>query len=243
MKNSLFRLSGVGELFVGVSTRTGSKPHFHDGYSIAVFHAPARIWCRGRIHAVGLDEFVVLEPGEVHGGQGDAGDCLQDGLIIDPALLEAMFGTKLPARFATPIVCASSLRREISIGLLRANPQKIKASVRELFVRHGVRHVELPAQREQQSPNCTTDRTVAAQADAAQMSRFHYSRKVRATIGLSPRDYRRLQRVQRARLLIEQGHALADSAAEAGFSDQAHMTRQMRQILGVTPGSLRETPR
>ena len=35
--------------------------------------------------------------------------------------------------------------------------------------------------------------------------------------------------------------SLATIAAEYGFSDQSHMTRQFRSFLGTTPGALRRT--
>jgi AraC-like DNA-binding protein len=42
--------------------------------------------------------------------------------------------------------------------------------------------------------------------------------------------------------MIQAGAELADAAAGAGFADQAHMTRQFRQILGVTPGAYLPSP-
>ncbi|MGZ8746993.1 MAG: hypothetical protein ACXWZ2_08195 [Mycobacterium sp.] len=31
---------------------------------------------------------------------------------------------------------------------------------------------------------------------------------------------------------------MADAAAAAGFADQAHLTRQMREMMGLTPTAL-----
>jgi len=44
-----------------------------------------------------------------------------------------------------------------------------------------------------------------------------------------------LARVRKAARLLASGTALADTAFEAGFADQPHMTRAVKQWLGTTP--------
>ncbi len=56
--------------------------------------------------------------------------------------------------------------------------------------------------------------------------------------GTSPDRYRTLRRVALARAAIESGQSLAGAAAEAGFADQSHMTRQFKRTYGLTPGPL-----
>lgn len=61
--------------------------------------------------------------------------------------------------------------------------------------------------------------------------------------GRAPSWWRRLARVRRSAALLAATGAmqaeLADAAIDAGFSDQAHMTREFRRWLGVTPGQVR----
>jgi AraC-like DNA-binding protein len=45
--------------------------------------------------------------------------------------------------------------------------------------------------------------------------------------------------VRAARRLLAQGSSPARAAAEAGFADQAHLTRWFRRYYGVTPGAYR----
>jgi AraC family transcriptional regulator len=48
------------------------------------------------------------------------------------------------------------------------------------------------------------------------------------------------RRVERARQLLSRGTLpLKAIAAATGFADQAHMTRTLRDRLGITPGQLR----
>jgi AraC-like DNA-binding protein len=76
-------------------------------------------------------------------------------------------------------------------------------------------------------------------ARAAGCSRFALYRAFKATYGLSPSDYQRQLRLRAARRLIVAGRAVADAAIEAGFADQAHLTRWFRRYYGITPGAYR----
>ncbi len=64
-------------------------------------------------------------------------------------------------------------------------------------------------------------------------------RACRRWLGLSPKAFLRIERASAVRRGIRAGAPLADVAAELGFSDQAHLTREVRQLLGVTPRELR----
>jgi len=62
-------------------------------------------------------------------------------------------------------------------------------------------------------------------------------RAFRAETGLPPHAYLNQIRVRRARGLLDRGVAPARAAAEAGFADQAHLTRHFKRIVGVPPGA------
>ena len=72
------------------------------------------------------------------------------------------------------------------------------------------------------------------------LSRFHFARKFRATIGTTPHAFVLQQRVERARTLLERtGTPIPDIAASCGFADQPHLTREFKKRVGVTPGRYR----
>jgi len=77
-------------------------------------------------------------------------------------------------------------------------------------------------------------------AGAAQILTVHPSHLVRSftnAYGIAPHRYLTGRRVDYARRLLLQGHSPANAAVQAGFYDQAHLTRHFRRVLGTTPGA------
>jgi len=75
---------------------------------------------------------------------------------------------------------------------------------------------------------------VAALADLAGRSRYHFSRVFSRSVGISPHRYVVHLRLQRALELIRDGRSsLAEIAAQTGFADQSHLSRWVRRVLGV----------
>ncbi len=67
-------------------------------------------------------------------------------------------------------------------------------------------------------------------------SREGFSRMVRRELGVAPHAFRLLARLNLARRLLRAGEPIAAVAADAGFSDQSHLTRLFRRTFGTTPG-------
>jgi AraC-like DNA-binding protein len=75
-------------------------------------------------------------------------------------------------------------------------------------------------------------------ADRVGLSRFYFIRLFHKFTRMTPSAYQRQVKLAAARRLILDGANLAAAAAEAGFADQAHMTRLFKQTFGFTPGQL-----
>lgn len=73
-------------------------------------------------------------------------------------------------------------------------------------------------------------------AGLAGCSPCRLNRVFASAVGMPPHQYQTLQRVWRAKECIREGFSLAESAAEAGFADQSHMSRCFKRIMGMTPG-------
>ena len=78
--------------------------------------------------------------------------------------------------------------------------------------------------------------SLAALAAAAGLSRFHFLRTFRHTIGMSPHQYLLTLRMRRvATRLIETSDAVSAIALDAGFNDLSTFNRRFRRLFGVSP--------
>ncbi len=90
----------------------------------------------------------------------------------------------------------------------------------------------------------TTGVSLSAMADDVGVHPSHLCRAFHRFRGRSIGDYVVGLRMQLAcRRVVETDWPLADVAAEAGFSDQSHMTRTFKRLLGIAPGAYRRTVR
>ncbi len=63
-------------------------------------------------------------------------------------------------------------------------------------------------------------------------------RRSLAVFGYGPKTLARVLRLQRALATARAGVPLAETAARCGYADQAHLTRDVRELTGLTPGAL-----
>ncbi len=79
-------------------------------------------------------------------------------------------------------------------------------------------------------------------ANVVALSRSHFSRAFKHSVGLSPMEYVVVRRVERAKVMIsETREPLAEVALACGFADQAHLNRRFRDIVGISPGRWRRS--
>ncbi|PZN99301.1 MAG: hypothetical protein DCF29_19100 [Alphaproteobacteria bacterium] len=76
-------------------------------------------------------------------------------------------------------------------------------------------------------------------AAAGDVHPVYLARAWRHHFGNSPGTAIRYRRADRAVVQLARGLSLADVAANAGYADQSHMTREYVHIFGMTPGSFR----
>lgn len=77
--------------------------------------------------------------------------------------------------------------------------------------------------------------SIGAAATAVGLSPQRLRALARSQLGISLARWRAWERLRLAAEALAGGSTLADAALEGGFADQAHMTRWMRETMGLTP--------
>jgi AraC-like DNA-binding protein len=76
------------------------------------------------------------------------------------------------------------------------------------------------------------------------VSVHHFAREFKRSTGVTPHDCLMQKRVDRVReMLARTGWSLSEVAFAVGFSDQSHMARHFRRLVGMTPGQFRWSQR
>jgi AraC family transcriptional regulator len=77
-------------------------------------------------------------------------------------------------------------------------------------------------------------------AASARLSKAYFSRAFKAHFGRSPMRYVLEKRIARAqRLMLESNDRLSEVAQACGFTDQAHLCRVFRRLVGASPRTWR----
>jgi len=230
------------------------EPHRHDTYAIGIttagvqtfrYRGSRRVCLPGQLH--------ILHPDEAHDGAAGTEDGFSYRIIyIAPELIrQALDGDALPF-VANPVQPPTSTTRHVAsflesidepisdlarveiavavadtLGRLSGGPDRRRARIDNRAVEL-VRDY-LTSHAGEQTPASTLERITWAY-------RFTIARHFRRAFGTSPDRYRTMRRLALARTAIESGLPLARAAAEAGFADQSHMTRQFKKTYGLPPG-------
>jgi AraC family transcriptional regulator len=111
---------------------------------------------------------------------------------------------------------------------LAAAPRPIRGGLAPWQVRRVTTHIET---------NLDAAITTKDLAALARVSLFHFCRAFRDSFGESPHGYVTRRRVERAQgLMLTTKASLGQIAADCGFTDQAHLSKLFRRIVGESPG-------
>ena len=233
--------------------------HSHETYSFGVTEQGAQAFsCRHGRHVSGAGMVMTFNPDDPHDGHAaDEGGFTYLMVHVWPSF----FGGKLPL-FREPVLddprAAGALRRlcaalagpasalerherlTMAAGLLTGRAEDGEPATYSMgWAVRGGRSANLVAERIRTllHDRVADDVTAGDLAEAAGCSRFAAYRAFTGAYGLAPSDYQRQLRLRTARRLLAGGVSPARAAAEAGFADQAHLTRWFRRYYGVTPGA------
>jgi AraC family transcriptional regulator len=84
------------------------------------------------------------------------------------------------------------------------------------------------------------DIKLADLANQLDMSQFHFIDLFKQSVGTTPYQYLLQQRIERAKQLLKEGdRSIIDIALLCGFNSHSHLSKQFRQLTGITPKQYR----
>jgi AraC family transcriptional regulator of adaptative response/methylated-DNA-[protein]-cysteine methyltransferase len=81
--------------------------------------------------------------------------------------------------------------------------------------------------------------TLAALADKAGLSRFHFQRLFKRVVGVTPREYHAAQRRERLQQSLGRGDAVDAALYDAGYGSPSRVYERTGALLGMSPGAYR----
>lgn len=245
-------------------------PHIHEGYAIGVIERGAETFAyRRATHIAPAGSLVVIQPGEIHTGQAvTAAGWSYRMLYPDAAHLRHAASALADAPrdypfFGAAVISDAHLAQQcvqLHVGLEAGMSVLERESHWLTFLGNLIaRHAD--AQRSLAALQPKTDRvllqrvidyletnyanniTLADLTSQVHLSPYHLLRIFKATFGLPPHAYLTQLRVYRAKRLLLAGLPIAAVALQVGFTDQSHLTRHFKRIVGVPPGQYAHQPK
>jgi AraC-like DNA-binding protein len=250
------------ELFRASVSRFTFRPHAHEEFFIAITERGivTPVYHRDQ-HTIGPADMIVLNPEEDHaGGPPSGGSWSYRALYVPVDLMRQVMAEFPPGAPPVPWFAADAVRDpQVMALLLRfhrlSETPGSSALQREaclaggltvLAGRHGTtarpprvpgrEPVAVTTAREFLVEHARDNVTLRDLAQHSGLTPYHLCRVFRRTTGMTPHAYQVQIRVRQAKALLLAGSPIALAATEAGFCDQAHLTRHFTRTLGISPG-------
>ncbi len=140
---------------------------------------------------------------------------------------------------------AESLANALAVHLLREHSSlggraKCRARSADREPKRGLLRSALRRALDYIGDNLASDLSLAGMAAAAGLSPNHFSNLFKRSTGLPPHQYVIRQRIEKAKALLAGTDLPVGVVAwDCGFSDQAHLTRHFKRLVGTTPARFR----
>lgn len=245
------QVPGVAEVLHAHFPEHAYPPHTHDTWTLLVVDSGLVRYDLDRHEFGAVRSLVTLLPPHVpHDGRSVTADGFRKRVVYLEQ--DALDGARIGSAVDHPGWADPVLRDRLNLlhGALMHPGDELEAESRLALIRERLsRHLadaEPSAVRRDRSlarrlrdlldERVTSGLTLAEAAGLLGASETHLVRAFTGEHGIAPHQYLTGRRLDRARRLLLDGRTVADTAAEVGFYDQAHLTRHFRRLLGITPG-------
>jgi AraC-like DNA-binding protein len=235
--------------------------HRHDTYAIGTTDSGIQVFdYRGATRVSRPGQVVVLHPDEIHDGRAGTKEGFGYRIVyVEPArvadALRVICGRAQPLPFVREPVATDHRLARVVRDAFRSDLLPLAADTLVVDLVEGLlaaerrdggpaerRRVDVPAiERARQFLDAERTRVVhSAELEAITgLTRYEVARQFRLRLGTSPHRYLLGRRLELARERMRADQPLADIAYEAGFADQAHLTRTFKSAFGLTPARYR----
>ena len=212
--------------------------HAHPEYAFGVIECGRQTFDTARPQFLDKGDIVAINPEEVHDGRSnhpddaDGDPVFRSASARDPGLATALlrYHRLMDANRLLPIEAEAGLLDLFEMLFRRHgrsfDPRRERGDARVRLIREMV--LDAPEQAF----------TLRELAQAAGLSRRHFTRLFRRDVGIAPHQFVIQAKLRAARRLIEAGEPVAEAAAAMGFADQSHFGRHFKRHYGFTPKQL-----
>ena len=238
--------------------------HYHLDYHVGLVTEGVQRQCvNGEAVLLGPGRISLMPPGEIHDGVGESGDAYtlrtfrlsQD--LLKEVTAEVTDSTREPGLKGMMIEDLTLAAHLLQLhDAMRSSPDASSVSVQSewlsllyvLFKRSGaikpiaVKGTLSPMHRQRLKDYClfhlAEKITLDELATLCGLGRFHFLRRFKQTVGMTPHAWLLRLRLEQACAQLARGRqSIAEVAQGVGFYDQSHFNRAFRQAFGVAPSA------
>lgn len=237
--------------------------HFHEHYSIQIIHEGINIGFTERNeYRVEKHGLLIINPGDIHGGTTPKENALHYTTFrIDPSVIDAIMRQNQVLKSGTVFFDTSPIySRRLCLLVLNTlesiqrqdhdtTEENFTALIMQLLNEYSNQNEGMdgsekhPAILRAQAyihENYDQSFTLHDLAKEAFISPYHLIRQFKKIRGVTPFQYLRNLRVEKAKKLMRQ-YSISEAASSVGFCDHSHFLKSFKQIEGLAPSTYRSS--
>lgn len=245
-------------LFKGYFDTFEYDKHAHEEYTISLIHdGNMKGFLNGFSHNFSQSTILTINPDEIHACKtnNDLG-YTYNSIYFKPSFLNNIVkehGVKTPLYFKSNTLNDKNLYQKLSV-LVASNElgtsskmefESVLVEVLEQMFRlnHfqtnlpflGNKEVLIVQAKEFINDNYALDLSLDDIATQLDISKYHFLRMFKSHTHISPHSYLMNRRIEKAKQSLQKGTTIIDTAYNCGFTDQSHLHRRFKTIMGITP--------
>ncbi|MEO9967696.1 MAG: AraC family transcriptional regulator [Reichenbachiella sp.] len=236
--------------------------HFHDHFTVQwVEFGINDGFTESHTYKIGCESVLIINPGELHAGRSLEKKPLKfHSIRIEPDFFSSFcqkneINLNSDIRFRNHPLVDPVLQSKVSSFVFLLNMSRTHEAesmltewLTELIVKQTSLDIKFSNQstkkltsvREFIYDNFQKNLTLDQMAEISCLSPFYFSRQFKNQYGLTPFQYLRNVRVEKAKEVLK-AKSISQTALEVGFFDHSHFLRNFKKIEGTTPSQYRST--